>query len=161
MSFFAGVIMAFIMTSVGLEVIMRYFFNRPLIWVTEITECLLLYITFLGSAWLLREEGHVRVDIFINRLKPNTVAFLSTINSIIGVFISGTLTVYGTRVTWDYFQRGMYTPTAMELPLYAILLIIPIGSFMLLVQFLRRTGRYGAGFLVETYRKRARSFPGK
>lgn len=149
MIFLAGMILIFIMLSVCLEVILRYFLDRPQVWVTEITECLLLYITFLGSAWLLREEGHVKVDILLDSLKPKTTAALGIASSIIGVFVSLTLTIYGSSVTWDYYQRGIYTPTAMEIPVPLIILIIPIGSLMLLLQFLRRTAIHTAGFFIE------------
>jgi TRAP-type C4-dicarboxylate transport system permease small subunit len=149
MTFLAGILLVFIMLSVCLEVVLRTFINRPQIWVTEVTECLLLYITFLGTAWLLREEGHVKVDIVLNRLKPQTTAFLGIISSIMGVLVSITLTIYGFNVTWDYFQRGIYTPTALEIPVYLILLIIPIGSLMLFIQFIRRTGKFVAGFIIE------------
>lgn len=149
MTFLAGMILVFIMLSVCLEVILRYFMNRPQIWVTEVTECLLLYITFLSSAWLLREEGHVKVDIVLNRLKPASVAFLGIVNSVIGIFVSVILTIYGFGVTWDYFQRGIYTPSAMEIPVSAILVIIPIGSLMLFVQFIRRAVMFVAGLIIE------------
>ena len=149
MIFLAGLLLIFIMLSVGLEVISRYLVNRPQMWVTEVTECLLLYITFLGSAWLLREEGHVKVDIILNHLSPKTAAFLGVISSILGIFVSITLTIYGISVTWNYFQRGIYTPTALEIPVSAILVIIPIGSIMLFIQFLRRTSLFIGGFFIE------------
>jgi C4-dicarboxylate transporter DctQ subunit len=149
MTYLAGILLIFIMLSVCLEVVLRSFFNRPQIWVTEVTECLLLYITFLGTAWLLREEGHVKVDIILDRLKPKTVALLGIISSLIGLFVSLILAIYGLSVTWSYFQRGIYTPTAMEIPVFAILLIIPIGSSMLFIQFIRRTGKFIAEFIIE------------
>ena len=149
MAFLAGIILVFIMLSVGLEVIVRYFFNRPMIWVTEVTECLLLYTTFLGTGWLLREEGHVKVDIILNRLKPRTTAFLGILSSLVGIFVSSMLTYYGMSLTWNYLRRGIYTPTAMEIPVAAIHVIIPIGSFMLLIQFVRRTGRFIGEYFIE------------
>ncbi len=139
MSFIAGLILIFIMFSVCLDVIMRYFLNRPLMWVTETTECLLLYITFLGTAWLLREEGHVRVDILLSRLRPKIVNFLGIITSVMGSFIAFALTWYGASVTVDKFLRGVYTPSIMEIPVALIIVIIPIGSFMLFIQFIIRT----------------------
>ncbi len=142
MAFLAGIILVFIMLSVCVDVIMRYFFSRPLIWVTEITEALLLYITFLGTAWLLRKEGHVKVDIIFNRLSLRTRSCLGVIGSLIGIVISLSLIWYGFYVTWDYYQRGIYDPTALELPLAAVIIIIPIGGLMLFVQFLRRTWKY-------------------
>jgi C4-dicarboxylate transporter DctQ subunit len=155
MTFLAGMLLVFIMLSVCMEVILRSFINRPQIWVTEVTECLLLYITFLGTAWLLREEGHVKVDVILDRLKPKAVALMGIISSLIGLFVSLILTIYGLGVTWSYFQRGIYTPTAMEIPVFAILAIIPIGSLMLFIQFLRRTGKFVAGFIIEMGKSRS------
>lgn len=153
-TFLAGAILVFIMLSVGLEVIMRTFLDRPQMWVTEITECMLLYITFLASAWLLREEGHVKVDIVLSLLSAKTKAFLDIISSILGMFVSIVLTVYGFQVTWYCYQKHLYTPTAMEIPIAAIIIIIPIGSLMLSLQFLRRTGKFIGGFIIETGKSR-------
>jgi C4-dicarboxylate transporter, DctQ subunit len=150
MAFLAGVILIFIMLSVCGEVILRDFLNAPQMWVTQVTECLLLYITFLGSAWLLREEGHVKVDILLSHLKPRTGALLGIIGSLIGVIVSLVITICGSTLTWHYFLKGMYTPTVMEIPLAAILVIIPFGSLMLLIQFIRRTCRFIAGFIIES-----------
>ena len=44
------------------ETVARYGFNRPPIWVLEVTSYLLLYIVFLGAAYTLQEDGHVRVE---------------------------------------------------------------------------------------------------
>jgi len=149
MIFLAGLILVFIMLSVCMDVIMRYFINRPQIWVTEVIECLLLYITFLGSAWLLREEGHISVDVLVNRVGPKTGALLGIISSVIGLFVSFILAWYGFRLTWDFFQRNIYTPTAMEIPVSAIIVIIPVGSLVLFLQFARRTITFVAGFFIE------------
>jgi TRAP-type C4-dicarboxylate transport system permease small subunit len=120
-----------------------------MIWVTEVTECLLLYTTFLGTAWLLRDEGHVKVDIILNRLKPRTTAFFGILSSLVGIFVSIMMAFYGMSATWNYYRRGIYTPTAMEIPVAAILLIIPIGSFFLLIEFVRRTGRFVGEYGIE------------
>jgi C4-dicarboxylate transporter DctQ subunit len=152
MAFLAGAILVFIMLFVCLEVIFRDLFNFPIVGVTQITECLLLYITFLGSAWLLREEGHVKVDILIDRLSPKVVAFFGIIGSVIGIIVSVILTVFGFSLTWYFYRKGLYTPTILELPLSWIIVIIPIGSLMLIVQFIRRTCKFVAGFIMETGR---------
>ena len=52
----SGIIIVLIMLAVCANVIMRYFLNRPIVGIDEISEYLLLFITFIGSAWLLREE---------------------------------------------------------------------------------------------------------
>ncbi len=149
LTFLAGLILVFIMISVCSDVILRTFFQMPQMWVTEVTEVLLLYITFLAAGWLLRDEGHVRVDILLNRLTPRTVALFGIVSSLIGVFVSLVLTVFGFAVTLDYFRRGVYTPSAMEIPVSWILLVIPVGSLFLFFQFIRRGLKNLTGFLMD------------
>jgi TRAP-type C4-dicarboxylate transport system permease small subunit len=138
LAFLSALLLAFIMLSICLEVIMRYFLNRPLVWVIEITEYSLLYITFLGTAWLLRREGHVTVDILLVRLNPKTRAALGLFSSIIGIVISLVLIWYGSEVAWDHYQRGVFKPTVLQFPTAPILAIIPTGSVILAMQFIRR-----------------------
>ncbi len=139
LAFMAAVLIIFTMLAVGAEIIMRYFLHRPMIWVMEITEIILLFITFLGTAWLLKREGHVTVDILLIRVNQKTRAFLGIVSSIIGIIVCMVLVWYGTRVSIDFIQGGLYEPTLLELPKGPLLTVIPLGSFLLLIQFLRRT----------------------
>lgn len=138
MAFFTGVLLVLSMLSVSLDVVMRYFLNRPMHWVGELTEYALLYITFTGAAWVLRKDRHVKIDILHTVLSPSRVNILGLISSIIGAFVCAVLTYGGVRVTWDHIQRGIYEPTLLEFPKGAVLAIIPVGAFLLTIQFLRR-----------------------
>jgi len=141
-SFLAGLILAFILLSVCLEVFMRYFLNRPLQWVVELTEYALLFITFLGTAWLLKRDGHINVDIFLSLLSSRNRAGLKIFSSLIGIIVSFCLVWYGVAVSWEHFQDGIYNITLLEFPKAPLLAIIPIGSLILLAQFIRRA--YGS-----------------
>ena len=142
---FAAVLLAFIMLSVCTEVVTRYFLGRPLIWVIEVTEFVLVWITFLGAAWVLKREAHVVMDIVLVRLEPRTQALVNIITSVIGVAICLVLTGYGAFVTWDLYQREQFLPTILRPPSHILFAIIPIGSFLLFIQFLRRTYGYILG----------------
>ena len=135
----SGILLVYVMFSVTLDVVLRYFFNRPQFWVGELAEYSLLYITFAGTAWVLKRDSHVKIDILNTILSPRHVCILNFISNIIGVFVCSVLTYYGTKVTWDHFERGMYNPTLMEFPKGPLLLIIPVGTFLLLIEFIRRT----------------------
>ncbi|MDO9123804.1 MAG: TRAP transporter small permease subunit, partial [Deltaproteobacteria bacterium] len=50
--FIASLMMAGLVVIVCIDLALRYFFNAPLLWGTEVTEIFLLYITFLGTAWV-------------------------------------------------------------------------------------------------------------
>ena len=136
------VLLIFMMLAVSTEVVMRYFLNRPPIWVIEVTEYALLYITFLGAAWLLKREGHVKMDLVLNRLNPRTQTLVNIVTSVFGAIICLVLTWYGVKVTWDHFQLGSFLSTILRPPSFLIVAIIPVGSFLLFIQFLRRTYQY-------------------
>ncbi len=139
----AGVVIIFIMLSVLTEIVMRDFLNRPQTWVVELSEYALLWITFLGTAWLLKREGHVKMDMVLNRLNPGRQVVLNIITSVIGLIICLVTTWYGVQMTWSHFQRGIFEPTTvLDLPKAPIMVIIPIGFFLLSIQFLRRTYGY-------------------
>ncbi len=125
--------------SVVTEVFMRYFLRRPQVWVIEIAEYILLAITFLGAAWLLKKEGHVTIDMLPNSLSPKNRALLTAVTSVLGAMVCLAIAWWGAGVTWALFQRGAYDVESMlRLPKAPLLGTIPIGSFLLFIQFLRR-----------------------
>src|SRR4030043_641609 len=92
---FGMVLLTFIMLSVCWEVITRYFLGRGTIWVDEICEYILLYITFLGTAWLLKNEWHVTMDIVIARLNLKTRLLINSVTSLLGALLCLILALAG------------------------------------------------------------------
>lgn len=137
-TFFAGFILLFVVGSVGLGIAMRNM-GRPLAWVLEVSEYSLIYIAFLVAAWVLRVEGHVTIDVVTNRLKPRTRSLLTAITSAICAVICFILTWYGAKVTWKFVLSGEFVVSVLEPPKYIFLVIIAVGSFLLFIQFIRRT----------------------
>ena len=135
-------ILAFLMIAVCWDVIARTFAGRPLTWVLEFTEYGLLYMTFLCAAWVLKHEAHVTNDVFVTRLSPKNRASFTAVTSILGAVICLILTWFGGHVSWEKLQSGAYQPTPIEPPDFPIFVIIPIGSFLLALQFLRRAHKH-------------------
>ena len=133
-----------VMMSIALDVVMRYFFGNPQIWVLETTEISLLYVTFLASAWVLKKERHVKMDLLLNRLSPSAQALCNGITSIVGSIICFIITSYSILFTWDQFIRNVRRETLLNIPNGPIVVIIPIGCFLLFIQFLRRSSEYFA-----------------
>jgi len=133
-----AMLLIFIMLFVSSAVVFRYFLHSPIVGFDQISEIALLYITFLGAAWLLRREGHVSIDILYAHLSHKAQTWLGFITSTIGVVMFVVLTWYGIETTLDLYQRGVVTPTLLEIPRALIVAIIPMGSFLLSLQFVRR-----------------------
>ncbi|MBI4286229.1 MAG: TRAP transporter small permease [Chloroflexi bacterium] len=138
----AGVLIVSAMLIITLEVVLRRFFALPQRWVVETTEYIMVWTAFLAAAWILRREGHVRVEIVANHFTRRAQAVIGIVVSLIGAALCIVIAVYGSEVVWDFFQRGIRMGTTMA-PLKApFLTIIPIGSILLILQFIRRTGGY-------------------
>ncbi len=137
-AFVAAVILVSIWGLLSIEVIIRFLVNYSIPGYIEISEFLLVALTYLGAAWLLRKEGHVRVDIVYTRLKPRAQALLDTIMSTLGIIICLFLVWYGMKVTIDHFQRGILSHDVLQIWLWPLYITIPLGSLLLFIQFCRR-----------------------
>ncbi|MFC2047546.1 TRAP transporter small permease, partial [Chloroflexota bacterium] len=111
-------------------------------WVIEVGEYGLLYMSFLGAAWVLRREGHVKMDLVLNRLKLRSQVLLNVITSILGAIVFLIVTWYSAHFTWDLFQLGYIVDAYLDPPKWPIMAIIPVGSFLFSIQFLRRSYGY-------------------
>ncbi len=132
------------------DIILRTFFGRPVEGTIELTGYGLVYITFLGAAWLLRDEGHVIVDLVIHQVDPRTQRILHIIASMLGTIMCLILTWYSARATWYAFATGYRGVAELEMPLFPLLITIPIGIFLLSIQFMRRTYGFFKGKVLQT-----------
>jgi TRAP-type C4-dicarboxylate transport system permease small subunit len=133
--FAAGILVIFLMLSVGLEVGLRYFLDRPTSWVVEIAGYILLYIPFLVGSWVLRNDSHVKMDFVFDQLSASTQSLINTITSFAGAAICLVITWYGIRVALYFSKMGYKTPTVLMLPKSLLIGIIFFGFFLLAIQF--------------------------
>lgn len=127
---------------VGLGAILRYSLGFMIPWSVELSEYILFAILFLGTAWVLRREGHVNIDLVLSRLNPRTQALLNVITSSLGAVACLVLVRYAAQIAWEFFQAGFHYYTELSPPKYPFFGLIAVGSFMLFVQFLRRIFGY-------------------
>jgi len=146
LAFCAGILIVLIMVAITVGVVLRFTPLGSIVWIFEITDYCLLWITFLGTAWVLKQEGHVRMDMILNTLKPRNQALLNMMTSIAGAIACLILAFFSSKVTWQHFQTHYLFTRFLEVPSYPILVIIPIGSLLLVVQFVRRTYGYFKAF---------------
>lgn len=137
MFYLTGGMIAFIAGSVCYAVVMRYFLNRPPIWVVQTCEYALLWIVFLGTTWLLREKGHVVVDILYARMGKRRRAWFNLFTFLAAMLSCLITAVLGFWHTWECIKHGIMDVRAVTIPKYWIFVIIPIGMSLLTLQFFR------------------------
>ena len=132
-------LLLFQVTSVSLDVSLRYFFDVSLGWITALNEWSLVYVAFLGAAWLEREGGHTRDDSMLELLGPWAKKGSVGLGWGLGVFVCAVLVWYGVKVTWNNYASGVYDFFKLrEVPVFWIYAVIPFGCLLWLLQLLRR-----------------------
>ncbi len=138
----SGICVSLMMIGITVEVFTRYFLNNPLRGVIEVTQTMILWVVFLSAAWLLKEDGHVRVDLLVVRLKPKTQNILNIIICLVSACACLIIFWYGVKVVLADFQQRVREIGIVTIPTAWVQIAIPIGALPLFIQFLRRAYGY-------------------
>lgn len=138
----AAMLLGIVMILVSIAVVSRYFFGDAQAWVIEMAEYILLYSTLLGSPWLLRRDGHTKVDIVLNLLSPRHRALLNAYCSVLGTLVCMVLLYYSVLTTYSAYERELILMKIFNMPKFVPLAVIPFGSFFLTIEFMRRAARF-------------------
>jgi TRAP-type C4-dicarboxylate transport system permease small subunit len=132
----AGLLLLFITFSICTSIALRTLNMNVPLWSVQFNEYSLLWITFLGSAWLLRKGRHVSLDILTRRLGTRSLAATNAAHAVMGVLVCGLLTWICGAVVWDHFQRGVIDVRAVDVPKHWILAIVFVGFLLLFLEFM-------------------------
>ena len=132
----SGVILLFITIAIFVDVFLRYFFNRPSIWVTEVSSYLFLYLVFLATAYCLQEGQHIRVTFLLDYFGDKGRRVMDIITSLFALTFSVVLLWQTSIMTWTAFSEDWTSPTMLNAPFAYIYVSMVIGSFLLTLTFL-------------------------
>lgn len=132
----SGLILLFITLSIFVDVFLRYFFNQPSIWITEVSTYLFLYMIFLGTAYALQEGMHIRVTFILNYCSDKVVHLINLFTTLLAFLFALALLWQTSIMTWTSFEEEWTSPTMLDAPYAYIYLAMVVGSIMLVVTFL-------------------------
>ena len=125
----------FVMAAIMLYAIAsRLFFGRPVNWVLEMSQFLLVAYFLLGGPYSMQLGSHVRMDLFYSRLSPRSRAVTDAITILFIIFYLGVMVWGGyssTEYAWFYNQKN-YTSWAP--PMWPIKAIATFALFLMLLQ---------------------------
>lgn len=114
----------------------RNFFNSPLPGYVDWIEQAMPLIAFMGVSYVMREGGHIRMDIFVGMLKGRALYIVEFITTL-AIFILMLLMVWG---TWSHFDRSFDFNAPMwsrdssmdiSLPIWPAKLLAPLAFSLL------------------------------
>ncbi len=79
----AAIAMILMLLNVFYDVLMRYFFKNSSIGMQEMEWHLFAVVFLFGMAYALKEDGHVRVDMFYERMSPKRQALINMIGAFV------------------------------------------------------------------------------
>jgi TRAP-type C4-dicarboxylate transport system permease small subunit len=123
---------------VAFEVVMRYIVNPPTTWSFNITQFFIIYAAYLGAAYTLKENHHVRVEFFVDWLSQ--YRFPSTLLRFLCDLV---LLAFWGFATWSTYKAAYFsylisevTQSFIRFPLALPLAAIVLGGFLLCLQVL-------------------------
>ncbi len=111
--------------AVIIQVVSRRFLNNSVTWSNEVCRYSFLWVVFVGTAVLIKENGHICIDVVLTLVPEKFRNLLLLINYILIAILAATLTVLGVRLVIK--TQGSLS-SSMRLPInYILYLGLPIG----------------------------------
>lgn len=117
------------------NVIARTFF-RSLYYAEEISEFLVIFITFVGTSYGVRKARHIRMGAFFDLMGPRLEKVFILVISAVAALVMFLMFRYSLAYVLAMSRVEQYT-AALRLPSWIFVVIVPVGFLMSGVQYLR------------------------
>lgn len=125
----------FSMAIITYEVFARYIFRWPTVWEIEAAIFLVIFTTFIGSAFALKHEAHIKMDMFTEKLRPRFRKRLSVFTSFLSLGFCAIATIKGVQMWWEAFRLGWKSDSLWAPPLAIPYAFLPLGFLGLCLQY--------------------------
>jgi len=124
-------LMSILVLDVLWQVISRYILTSPSSFTDELAGFLLIWVGLLGSAYLTGKNGHLAIDLLLQKSGPERKKILSRlINILICLFALSVLIIGGTWLVYTRFYLDVNS-AALQIPLGYVYIILPLGGLII------------------------------
>ena len=146
MAWCAGFLIAAMMVVITVDVVLRNLGFQSWAHFFTFTEYALLVVPCLGAPWLVREKGHIYVEILLMHLQPRPRRWLTKGIGLACIGICLVIAWYGFEVTLTDFLRAERDVRSCDMPRWLVVGWIPLSFLMMAIEFGRFLWR-GEDFL--------------
>jgi len=127
--------------AVAYEVVARYVFNAPTIWVYDVSYMLYGTIFMLGAAYALHKGAHIRTDFFFERWSLRTQGIIDSVAYLVFFFPSLILFlgVSGHEAWYAFDIRETSEQTPWRPLLWPFKAVVPLTCLLLILQGVSET----------------------
>lgn len=118
---------------IGFAVLMRYVLSSPISWGDEIVALSLTAIVMLAAPEVLRRNGHIAVDVVTANLPRRFTPWVNVWSCVAVLSMAGLLIFNGWKTAMLSRMIGRVTEGHLELPVWLLHLMLPVGGVLLVV----------------------------
>lgn len=131
----------------------RNLFNAPLPGYVDWIEQVMPLIAFMGIAYVMRDGGHIRMDIVIGRMRGRAL-WLAELVSVVLVLLLMIALVWG---SWSHFLRSFDFAAPLwsrdssidiGIPIWPAKLLVPVAFSVLSLRLVLQIWGYGRAFIL-------------
>lgn len=131
----AGVLIGALMLFGVMQIVLRTVFNSPIFGYIDIVEVTMVGFAVLSISFVQRVGGHVRMELFVARLKGRLLWLVESFGSLVAIFIVAVLIPY----SYLHFQRAFQIGDStidIELVTWPAKLVVPFALSVLLLRLI-------------------------
>lgn len=134
--YFAALLSVVLVLMIVTDVILRYIAGETSVWIVELEWHMFALIFLLGAAFTMQRDGHVRVDVLMQRFSDRNKRLTNLLGHL---FLLIPFCLFMIPPAWDYFYQSWSVAEASGDPgglpaLYPIKAFIPIAFILVLIQ---------------------------
>ena len=133
----AGVMLIWLMFSVITSVVMRNAGLQPFAWLFTSSEYAILYMTMLGAPWLVREKGHVHIELVTAALPGPMRRIVSRFVAVLCVIVSLILAWKGAELFLGNIARNDLDVRSYYFPKWILTIAFPVSFGLMAIEFSR------------------------
>jgi len=136
---FCALLMVLMLLNVFYDVIMRYLFDDVSIGMQELEWHLFAAMFMFGIGYTLKEDGHVRVDVFYDNFSPTVKAWVNILGSVLlALPITLLIIYYGYGYAFEAYEMNEGSADPGGLPhRWIIRSVIPLSSVFVVLCLLQ------------------------
>jgi len=142
----AAFLMAAMMVVICVDVLLRNLGYQSSAHFFTFTEYALLMVPCMGAPWLVREKGHIYVEILLMTFRERARARMTVPIGLVCIALCLVLAWYGFDITWQNFVQNEKDVRSLDMPRWMVVGWIPLAFFMMAIEFARFLWR-GEDFL--------------
>ncbi|HET6468964.1 MAG TPA: TRAP transporter small permease subunit, partial [Geminicoccaceae bacterium] len=126
-------LIANIVLNITAQVISRYAYGLPLVWVEEVATYSFIWATFIGASLGLKYDRHVKIETFVGRLPPRAAAvFKALVMALILALLVGMMPRAWVNMTLEMRRMTIALPVMVPMGwFFSVPLLVGMASMAL------------------------------